>query len=86
MQDVATQTDNGSEFPNVLLEETLDTLEIMHNKIRATTSSNNGKIEHQHRTAEKRFYKKMRMYNLEYNRKQLAHHNKLFNTISNRVV
>ena len=39
------------------------------------------KVERKHRTDEKRFYKKMKMYNLEDGGKQLAKYNKKSNNI-----
>jgi hypothetical protein len=78
------QTDNGSEFTNALLvkhreykslfEEALDEI--------IATPRHNGKVERQHRTDEKRFYKKMRMYNLEDGRRQLDRYNNWSNKIS----
>jgi len=43
--------------------------------------TDNGKVERQHRTDEKRFYKKMKMYNLEDGRKQLEKYNIKSNNI-----
>ena len=84
------QTDNGSEFTNRLLviksthltmfEEALKELEILYHRIQIATPRHNGKVERQHRTDEARFYKKMRMYNLEDGRKQLAVYQKKSNT------
>lgn len=78
----AIQTDNGTEFTNALLvtkskhktmfESALEQMEIEYQRIRIATPRHNGKVERQHRTDEKRFYRKMRMYNLEDGRKQLA--------------
>ena len=56
--------------------------EILYHRIRVATPIHNGKVERQHRLDEKRFYSKMRMYNLEDGRKQLAKYNKLSNSIS----
>lgn len=85
------QTDNGTEFTNALLikssthkslfEKALEDLDIIYHRIRVATPRHNGKVERQHRTDELRFYKKMRMYNLEDGRKQLAKYNKWSNTI-----
>ena len=85
------QTDNGSEFTNSysahktdklsLFEEALMLLDIKYHRIRVATPRHNGKVERQHRTDEKRFYKKMRMYNLEDGRKQLAKYNVKSNNI-----
>ena len=54
---------------------------IKYNRIRVATPRHNGKVERQHRTDEKRFYKKMRMYNLVDGRQQLAKYNKKSNNI-----
>ncbi len=85
------QTDNGTEFTNALLvkksthkskfEELLDKTGILYHRIRVATPRHNGKVERQHRTDEKRFYKKMKMYNLEDGRKQLEKYNKKSNNI-----
>ena len=85
------QTDNGREFTNAyltknndtlsLFEEALMLLDIKYHRIRVATPRHNGKVERQHRTDEKRFYKKMRMYNLEDGRKQLAKYNLKSNNI-----
>jgi len=68
------QTDNGTEFTNALLvkkathlslfEQSLEDMDIMYHRIRVATPRHNGKVERQHRTDEKRFYKKMKMYSL----------------------
>ena len=85
------QTDNGREFTNAylpqketklsLFEEMLEKLDIKYHRIRVATPRHNGKVERQHRTDEKRFYKKMKMYNLEDGREQLLKYNKKSNTI-----
>jgi len=85
------QTDNGREFTNAylpqktptlsLFEATLVELDIIYHRIRVATPRHNGKVERQHRTDEKRFYKKMKMYSLEDGRKQLAVYNKKSNNI-----
>lgn len=85
------QTDNGTEFTNALLvknsktkslfEEALAEMDIIYRRIRIATPRHNGKVERQHRTDEKRFYKKMRMYSLEDGRKQLKKYNKWSNSI-----
>lgn len=85
------QTDNGTEFTNALLvksstqkslfEQALEDMDIIYHRIRVATPRHNGKVERQHRTDELRFYKQMRMYNLEDGRKQLAKYNKWSNTI-----
>lgn len=76
------QTDNGAEFTNrlivtkskhlTLFEEALKDLGIIYHRIQIATPRHNGKVERQHRIDEARFYKKMRMYNLEDGRRQLA--------------
>ena len=85
------QTDNGREFTNAyypqkeqtlsLFEQALDMLDIKYHRIRVATPRHNGKVERQHRTDEKRFYKKMKMYNLEDGRKQLEKYNIKSNNI-----
>jgi hypothetical protein len=86
------QTDNGREFTNAylpmktelksLFEKALEDMEIIYHRIRVATPRHNGKVERQHRIDEKRFYKKMKMYNLSDGRKQLAVYNKKSNNIS----
>jgi len=46
-------------------------MDIIYHRIRVATPRHNGKVERQHRTDEKRFYKKMRMYSLSDGHKQL---------------
>ncbi len=84
------QTDNGTEWTNVLLsnapkptlfEEALAEAGIAYKRIRIATPRHNGKVERQHRTDEKRFYKKMKMYDLEDGRKQLRRYNRFSNII-----
>ena len=84
------QTDNGTEFTRALIsddgnpsifEEKLELCNIKYHRIRVATPRHNGKVERQHRTDEKRFYKKMKMYNLADGRKQLAKYNKKSNNI-----
>lgn len=84
------QTDNGSEFTNALkakhcdkslFEQALENMDIIYHRIRVATPRHNGKVERQHRTDEKRFYKKMKMYNLTDGRKQLAKYNTKSNSI-----
>ena len=85
------QTDNGREFTNAylpqktpmlsLFEEALQDMGIIYHRIRVATPRHNGKVERQHRTDEKRFYKKMRMYSLADGRTQLAKYNKKSNNI-----
>ena len=84
------QTDNGAEFTRALLsndgklslfEEMLEKCGIKYHRIRVATPRHNGKVERQHRTDEKRFYKKIKMYNLDDGGKQLAKYNKKSNNI-----
>ena len=84
------QTDNGTEWTNALIsnvptptlfEAELEKLGIRYTRIRIATPRHNGKVERQHRTDEKRFYKKMRMYSLEDGRQQLARYNRKSNNI-----
>ena len=84
------QTDNGTEFTRALIsedgkpslfEEMLELCGIKYHRIRVATPRHNGKVERQHRTDEKRFYKKMKMYNLDDGRKQLEKYNKKSNNI-----
>lgn len=84
------QTDNGTEWTKALIsnnptptmfEEELANCGILYHRIRVATPRHNGKVERQHRTDEARFYKKMRMYNLEDGRKQLSKYNKESNNI-----
>jgi len=49
-----------------LFEATLAELDIIYHRIRVATPRHNGKVERQHRTDEKRFYKKMKMYSLTF--------------------
>ena len=84
------QTDNGAEFTRALtsndgglslFEKALEMNQIRYHRIRVATPRHNGKVERQHRCDELRFYKKMKMYNLEDGRKQLKKYNKLSNSI-----
>lgn len=83
------QTDNGTEFTNVLLvtksvhktmfETALEEMGIEYRRIRIATPRHNGKVERQHRTDELRFYQHLKMYSLEDGRKQLAVYQRLSN-------
>lgn len=84
------QTDNGTEWTRALIsntgepslfEKALADCNIKYHRIRVATPRHNGKVERQHRTDELRFYKKMRMYNLEDGRKQLSKYNIKSNNI-----
>ena len=85
------QTDNGTEWTAALLvkdkqsqtlfERALDENDIIYHRIRVATPRHNGKVELQHRTDEKRFYRKMRMYSLEDGRTQLHRYNQRSNNI-----
>lgn len=82
------QTDNGSEFTNALkttkgrktmFEIALEKSGIKYHRIRVATPRHNGKVERQNRQDEERFYKHMKMYNLEDGRRQLAVYQKKSN-------
>src|SRR5574344_1669674 len=85
------QTDNGTEWTNALLvktathktlfEQELENMGIIYHRIRIATPRHNGKVERQHRTDEKRFYKRMKMHSLADGRKQLEKYNKKSNNI-----
>ena len=64
-----------------LFEKTLEICGINYHRIRVATPRHNGKVERQHRTDEKRFYKKMKMYSLDDGRGQLTKYNKKSNNI-----
>lgn len=86
------QTDNGTEWTNVLLvknathktlfEQYLEDNEILYHRICVATPRHNGKVERQHRLDESIFYSKISMYNLSDGRKQLSRYNMLSNKIS----
>jgi len=84
------QTDNGTEWTNALIskeptptlfEQALIDAKITYKRIRVATPRHNGKVERQHRSDQKRFYSKLRMYSLEDGRKQLSKYNRFSNTI-----
>lgn len=85
------QTDNGREFtkalqtndPNdlSLFEHFLQHNEILYHRIRVATPRHNGKVERQHREDQKRFYDKMKMFNLQDGIAQLERYNRLSNDI-----
>ena len=84
------QTDNGTEWTNAmvsneptptLFEQALIRANIAYKRIRVATPRHNGKVERQHRTDQKRFYKRLRMYDLDDGRKQLKRYNQFSNTI-----
>ena len=84
------QTDNGTELTRALIsnagkmslfEKALENCNIKYHRIRVATPRHNGKVERQHRTDELRFYKKIRMYNLEDGREQLVKYNAKSNNI-----
>jgi hypothetical protein len=62
-----------------MFEEALYQMEILYHRIRIATPRHNGKVERQHRTDEDRFYQKMKMFNLDDGRKQLADYQKKSN-------
>ena len=80
------QTDNGTEFTNALLvikakhktlfEQALADMDIIYHRIRIATPRHNGKVERCHRTDQQRFYRKLRMFDLNDGRKQLASYQK----------
>ena len=86
------QTDNGTEWTNAMLvkkathktlfEQYLEDNGIIYHRIQVATPRHNGKVERQHRIDEQRFYRHMRMYNLEDGRKQLKRYNHISNNIS----
>ena len=66
------QTDNGSEFTNVVKTERKHTFDIAceklavhHQKIRPRTPRHNGKVERSHRNDQERFYNHMAFYSYE---------------------
>lgn len=66
------QTDNGSEFTNLVKTERKHTfdiaceeLDIRHQKIRPRTPRHNGKVERSHRNDQERFYNHMAFYSYE---------------------
>lgn len=80
------QTDNGTEWTRALVsndgkpslfEKALMKCDIKYHRIRVATPRHNGKVERQHRTDENRFYRKMKVYNLEDGRAQLAKYKKI---------
>jgi len=85
------QTDNGREFTKALFtnnandlslfEEKLKSEGIIYHRIRVATPRHNGKVERQHREDQKRFYDKMKMFNLQDGVNQLQRYNKLSNSI-----
>lgn len=85
------QTDNGVEFTKALIcndpndlslfEEYLQKRGIIYHRIRVATPRHNGKVERQHREDQKRFYDRMRMFNLDDGQTQLARYNRISNDI-----
>ena len=85
------QTDNGTEFTKALItndptdlslfESKLQEYGILYHRIRVATPRHNGKVERQHREDQRRFYNKMRMFNLLDGQKQLERYNRLSNNI-----
>jgi len=53
--------------------------QIRYHRIRIATPCHNGKVEHQHRIDQQRFYVRLRMFSLEDGRKQLAVYQKKSN-------
>ena len=64
-----------------LFEEMLEKCGIKYHRIRIATPRHNCKVEKQHRADKKRFYKKMKMYNLANDRKRFGRYNKKSNNI-----
>lgn len=85
------QTDNGTEFTNTLLvtksthktlfEQALLDFGIEYQRIRIATPRHNGKVERQHRIDSERFYRSLRMYNLQDGRNQFAVYQRRSNAI-----
>ena len=48
-----------------LFEQALEDMDIIYYRIRVATPRHNGKVERQHMTDEKHFYKKVKIYSLE---------------------
>lgn len=66
------QTDNGSEFTNIVKTQRMHTLDITcrelnirHQKIRPRTPRHNGKVERSHRSDQERFYNHMSFYSYD---------------------
>lgn len=62
-----------------MFEQGLDENEIIYKRIGIATPRHNGKVERQPRIDARRFYKKMRTYNLEDSRWQPAKYNQKSN-------
>lgn len=86
------QTDNGAEFTMalrikkpeknpMLFERARSEYGIRYHRIRVATPRHNGKAERQHREDQKRFYSKLRIYNLSDGQKQRMAYNRKSNTI-----
>ena len=83
------QTDNGTEFTKALIsndpndkslfEVRLEAYDLVYHRIRIATPRHNGKVERQHRIDQQRFYERLRMFDLEDGRKQLAVYQKKSN-------
>jgi len=66
------QTDNGSEFTNIIktdrvhaMDVLCNELQIEHKKIRPRTPRHNGKVERSHRNDQERFYNFLRFYSYD---------------------
>ncbi len=78
----SSDTSNDAFFPSGISRKVIIYLFLVYGAcILVATPRHNGKVERQHRTDEKRFYKKMKMYNLADGRKQLQRYNKKSNNI-----
>lgn len=64
-----------------LFEMKLKDYDIIYHRIRVATPRHNGKVERQHREDQKRFYNKMRLFNLADGQNQLDRYNRLSNNI-----
>lgn len=87
------QTDNGSEFTNIVktdkkhtVDILLDSLEIEHKRIRPRTPRHNGKVERSHRNDQQRFYNHLQFYSFEDLQKQMKSYLKRSNDIPMSVL
>lgn len=87
------QTDNGSEFTNIVktqrkhtLDITCEDLNIEHQKIRPRTPRHNGKVERSHRNDQERFYNYMIFYNYEDLKIQMKRYLRRSNNIPMQVL
>lgn len=87
------QTDNGSEFTNIIktdrkhtLDITCEKLGITHQRIRPRTPRHNGKVERSHRNDQARFYNHMSFYDYDDLKVQMARYLKRSNRIPMQVL